>query len=639
MRVKTIRLSLLTILILTIPGCERTGEAGWKPKLLEKNSEIVQATVTIAPADKPPRSIRGPQTSAPTASPTLENALQAAEEFRWLEEATSAEPSEFTVRFHPDGGLYVGDHVSIEVIPPKGFEAEGRTVLVKMGTEAQSRILGKVSFEVGGLDGSIRATFGMIWQPGAAESGQQTLVFEVQPENVVWSTTVFIQPRGQIPRREKNAHWATAESDCCVVYYVTGTAAERDLAALLDIIDDQAEAASKQLEIGFLKPIEVMLLPRLIGQGGFAGDGVMVSYLDRNYAGGEFDTIFHHELIHILDMRLGGNVKPALFQEGFAVYHSDGHYKPERLTARAAALLEPEPGCLPAALGSGIPVATLEPEATPSYQEREACGLDLYIPLSDLIDAFYQQQHEIAYLEGGALIAYMIQSWGEQAFNSFYRDIRLGDGKVSSETPGSSTKEAVESALRRHFSVDLAQLESGFLKSLQEVQLEAVWVEDLKLGLTLSDRGRAYQRKFDPSAYYLHAWLPDGKMMRKLGIVADILRGPSEPTNLAFESMLTSAKQAYLTGDYVKAEALLQAVTAAMHSGPGEGAQIFKPNRLATDFYVLTSIVTARNLEPQWMSVNEFGAAVWASEASPALVKLEFARREQGWIPLTSQGE
>ena len=93
----------------------------------------------------------------------------------------------------------------------------------------------------------------------------------------------------------------------------------------------------------------VVLIPRLLGHGGFTGREIVLSYLDRNYVGGNLAVIFHHELVHYLDVRSGGDLKPSMLVEGLAVYLSGGHYKPEPLMPRLAALLPPEAGCTPVA--------------------------------------------------------------------------------------------------------------------------------------------------------------------------------------------------------------------------------------------------------------------------------------------------
>ncbi len=78
-----------------------------------------------------------------------------------------------------------------------------------------------------------------------------------------------------------------------------------------------------------------------------------------------------------------------MLEEGLAVYLTGGHFKPEPLGPRAAALLD----------------------------------LGWYISLSNVANDFYNQQHDIAYLEAGSLVKYLVETYGWSAFNQFYRTI------------------------------------------------------------------------------------------------------------------------------------------------------------------------------------------------------------------------
>jgi len=160
-----------------------------------------------------------------------------------------------------------------------------------------------------------------------------------------WVETVRLLPRNQVPLPEPQAAWETTASQCCQVYYISGTQAEADLPQLLESLDAQARDASQRMGTELSDPIPVVLLPRVLGHGGFASNEITVSHLVRNYMGGSQDIIFHHEMVHLLDARLGGDLRPAALVEGLAVYLSGGHFKPEPLLDRAAALLPPDAGC------------------------------------------------------------------------------------------------------------------------------------------------------------------------------------------------------------------------------------------------------------------------------------------------------
>jgi hypothetical protein len=179
-----------------------------------------------------------------------------------------------------------------------------------------------------------------------------------------------------MPLDQAQAQWASTQTQCCTVFYITNTASERDLSTLTAMIDTQASLSIEEMGSSFTDPITVTVLPRLLGHGGFSSSEISVSYLDRNYAANEWEMVVHHEMIHDIDAHMGGSFRPTIFVEGLAVYMAGGHYKPEPLMPRAAAL-------------------------QPDF-------LNWYIPLKSLADDFYASQHEIGYLEGASLIEYMV---------------------------------------------------------------------------------------------------------------------------------------------------------------------------------------------------------------------------------------
>ncbi len=465
---------------------------------------------------------------------------------------TSAPESKtFSVLFHPDGALYVGDLVSMEVIAPPDAGLKDRKVSLSTGGPARVK-LGEAQFEPYGLGGRLQATFLWAWDTTGLEAGEHSLTFAVQPDGPVWMESVTLLPRGQLPPLEAQSSWATAKSACCELHYLTHTAAERDLSTLLAMMDEQADKVSQQMGIRLNEPVPVVLIPRLLGHGGFTGREIVLSYLDRNYIDGNLAVIFHHELVHYMDVRLGGDLKPSMLVEGLAVYLSGGHYRPEPLLPRLAALLPPEPGCIPVdqALAGGTA------QAAPSH----LCGLNRYIPLKELIDHFYFAQHEIGYLEAGSLVKFMVDSWGWTAYSSFYRDIHSIKSPTAQPVGIDSQSCAVEDALQRHFGLSLAQLEDRFLQALRAEPVRPQDVEDIRLTVRYYDSARRYQLLIDPSAYFLNAWLPDSEQMRKRRIVADVLRSPQGPENSALETMLVTANTYLQQERYAEAQRLLDAI-------------------------------------------------------------------------------
>ena len=459
-----------------------------------------------------------------------------------------------TVRYHPDGPLFVGDLVSIEVIAPAGSGTEKQSVEVQVDSSPGAGPL-KADFDNFGIGDRRQATLLWAWDTSGLSVGEHSLTFSIQPGGASWTETVSLLPQDQVPPPEPQAHWAVDENDCCLVYTITGTDAARDLPVLLQMTDEQAQKVTRSFSTELDKAIPIVFLPRVLGHGGFTSNEIAVSYLDRNYAGGKSDMVVHHEMVHLVDSRLGGDLRPIMLVEGLAVYLSGGHFKPEPLMPRAAALLPPEPGCKPASQANG---------ETPGSAPVEICSLDWYLPLTPLIDRFYLSQHEIGYLQAGALVEFMVNTWGWQAYSDFYRDIHPQNTPQPNENENGPQAKAMQAALEAHFGLSLAQLEERYLQALRQEALTVQNVEDVYLTVEFYNTMRRYQQILDPSAYFLTAWLPDSEQMRKRGIVADYLRRPSQPENFALETMLVAADAALLSGDFTRVGGLLAEINAVL---------------------------------------------------------------------------
>ena len=475
----------------------------------------------------------------------------------------------FAVRLHPDGPMYVGDQVSLEIIAPPQTDLKDHSVEVQVDAP-QGPSLATVDFGRYGIGGRSQATLMWAWDTSALEAGEHTLTFKINPDGPTWTQNVKLNPKDEVPPPEPQAKWASAESKYCLLYYITGTAAERDIQKLKVMADEQAQDVSRRMGVEITSPIPIVFLPRVLGHGGFTGLEISVSYLDRNYAGSDPALVLHHEMVHLLDNRLGGDLRPTILLEGLAVYMSGGHFKQEPLLPRAAALLPPLAGCAADSSinGSGRTLKT-----------SQLCGLGTYLPLKPLIDEFYTSQHEIGYLEAGALVEYMVETWGWQAFSDFYRDIHA--------VSNGSQSQAMEDALRKHFNMSLDDLEQGFLSALREQTITSEMTKDVSLTVLYYDTVRRYQQLLDPSAYFLTAWLPDGEKMREKGIVADYLRHPSTPENIALETLLVSADNSLRTGDYARTEKTLDAINAMLDIYSDGGLQTAQTNLILQNPFII----------------------------------------------------
>ncbi|OGO34958.1 MAG: hypothetical protein A2Z16_01610 [Chloroflexi bacterium RBG_16_54_18] len=543
---------------------------------------------------------------------------------------------DFIVRVHPDGGLYVGDRVSLEVIALEPADLVGQVVDVEV-VEEQGEIGLQAQFGHYGIGGRLQATLTWSWNTSGLAPGDYDVSISIPSRDFSWIETFTLLPAEQVPPPEPQASWAVSETDCCLVHHITGTAADRDLKALLEMVDERTKNAARLMGIESDGPLEITFLPRVLGHGGFAGPEISVSYLDRNYATSNPEVVLHHEIVHELDSRLGGEMRPSLLSEGLAVYLTGGHFKPEPLTPRAAALLPPLPGCIQA--------QEVLAGRTPASQDG-VCGLNWYLPLIPLMDNFYLSQHEVGYLQAASLIEFMVDSWGWEAFDAFYRNIHSNQTPlaVTSETPAFSSGNpgetgislgsqaaAVNTALVAHFGITIQQLESQYLAALQEETLHPELVEDVRLSVGFFETVRRYQQLLDPSAYFLTAWLPDGKMMREQGLVADYLRRPSTPQNLTLEVMLVAADEAIQNGEFASVERILQSINTVLDSVQEESGRAFLKDNLAARYHAVVSLLLAQGYQPHKVSLENDQAQAWVSTSGPDLELIIMEDFTGGW--------
>jgi hypothetical protein len=410
----------------------------------------------------------------------------------------------FTVLDHPDGPLYVGDKVSFEVLAPAAFQAAGEVAEVHF----QDRLLGESGFQPFGIGGRIEAVLPWVWDTHGLPVAAYLLTFRVLPQGTTWTESYRLLPASQVPPPEPAAHWTSTSTVCCTIYTITGTAANRDLRTLGALADEQSAEVAAQFHTHLPAPIPLTFLPRVLGHGGFTSDGVYVSYVDGNYMDGDMGIILHHEFVHFYDGLLGGEFRPSILQEGLAVYLSGGHFKPEPIPARAAALLQ----------------------------------LGWYIPLRTLADTFYTQQHEIGYVEAAGLVDYLVATYGWEAFNGFYRAVP--------SPAGSSPSEAMDRSLRQQLGISFDEMEAGYRAFLKKQTVPEPVRTDLQMSVRFYTAADAYQQKLDPSAYFMNAWLPEGTAMRSNQIVADLLRHPQAWDNRLVEALLLHGQDELSIGNY-----------------------------------------------------------------------------------------
>ncbi len=378
------------------------------------------------------------------------------------------------------------------------------------------------------------------------------------------STEVTILPADQRPASEKDAHWESVETDCCIIYYITNTAAARDIDQIVEqVTSDVADIESRVGELSS-KPFTVTLLDNMWGNGAYSSDdGIVVTYTDRAYPGIDLQTAVRHEAAQYGVPN--GPVFP-LIVEGVAVYLAGGHYRAESIPERAAALRP----------------------------------LRQYIPLAELADGFYHYQHEAAYLEAAGLVAYLTETYGWESVLQVYQT------KISGV--GASTW--LTRALRETYGVGLNTVEQDYTAWLESIP-PGNQLDDLRVTIALRDTSRRYQELYAP---YQGELLPSADAMSR-GVVAEYMREPTAPENLVLETLLVTANQAYLDGDYAAAEQLLDVINDTLDDGDFT-------RQPAADYLAITQLLLEQGYEVQRIDLADTQATVLAIRTWPELETL-----------------
>ncbi|RCK77205.1 MAG: hypothetical protein ANABAC_3630 [Anaerolineae bacterium] len=491
------------------------------------------------------------------------------------------------VRLHPDEALYVGDQISFEVIAPSPDPYLNQPLTVTLTVPPTP--IGSTTFQPYGFDQRTQATLLWAWDTTALSTGEYTLHFSIPNLQQEWLETITLLPRSAMPPAQQTAQWQTLTTDCCEIHFITNTAAHRDIEEIATIVDETAQALQEKIPVEFSEPIDVVLIPRLIGNGGFANSEINVSYLDRNYSAGDFATILRHEMVHLLDQRANSEGRPSLFGEGMAVFLSGGHYFPEPLIPRAAELVR----------------------------------ANKIIPLKKLSENFYQEQHEIAYLEAGALVAHLSHRFGWQRVWKAYLAMSLRQGETHLQ--------AIERALQSEFGISLPELEEDFFAELRTTAPNGLFTLDIQTLEAYYETLRAYQQTLDPSAYYRTAWMLDARQMRQRGIVADYLRHPSRAENLALELLLNEAGRARRAGDYRHAERILEEVSIVLDRIQAQNPNPFSGSPIAQSAWEVVQVLLAAGYEPQVWTLSSDRAEVLITQTTPALKQVILERQNDGW--------
>lgn len=385
-----------------------------------------------------------------------------------------------------------------------------------------------------------------------------------------------------------SAEWIITGSDLATLHVVSQSAAERDLPLLADAVDNAIRIAGDRLNMFPPVDLEVYFADRTIGNGGYANTAMVISYPERNYAGGELQQLLVHETIHILDNEQEPDRAFRFLVEGLAVWATGGHYRVEDLDQRAAAL----------------------------YFET-----DKYVPLAELVENFYPAQHEIGYLEAGSFFKYLVDTYGWERVRFFYGDLETVENYTVAQT--------LSASMQTHFGKTLQQLENDWLIHLRNIPRDPDALNDLLLTIQYYDTMRLYQQTYDPTAYFLTAWLPPPELLIERDQTAELARHPMAEMNVWLETMLVAADTALQEGRYDDATALLQSVERIMRFGGVTG------DPLATTYLDLVRAAMALGYEVRSVTIDGTKAmAEVVNSAENTVDTLQLSLRGHEWIAL-----
>jgi hypothetical protein len=475
------------------------------------------AAPTGTPRPAPtPTPTAAPGTATPTPAPTLTplpptGAPPAGPALTFTERLAPAG----AVRAYPGPLHYAGDVLTLEVALEGFAEApEGpATIQLDAGEPRAVEALwqGNVlilpqALDTSGLAGAHTLTV-------AAENGalavNATYAFELQPAEAR-------------PAAEALAERQTETLPCCVLHYLSHTAAARDIAQLAGQVQQAAADFAALTGATLPEPFQIYFLDRMWGNGAFGGLGELaIVYTDRNYgpAVGEagLRTLLLHELTHAARLDQGPDGF-FVHNEGLAVYLAGGHYKPEPIPERGAAL---------EALG---------------YYGGRAGGWDYPI-------------HETIYLHGAARVAYVDATYGRDKLWEF---VQAASG------PEASDPALLNEDLRAVLGVSLDAFDAGYLDWLRS-KTPGAQLDDLRLTLELQGLRREYQEAYAPPPFFIFGLAADTHG-RPEAFPAQI-RESDAPANVAVELMIANGQAAIAAARYGEAQALVEALAATLAEG------------------------------------------------------------------------
>ncbi|HXD09978.1 MAG TPA: hypothetical protein VN653_07950 [Anaerolineales bacterium] len=478
------------------------------------------------------------------------------------------------VHAYPGPAHYAGDILTFEIPSFDGSPENEQKATLKLDQNEPFEVTGQWSY------------YNELILPLALDTSGLTGTHTLQittPDDIINTTYTFeVLPASKSPADEQNTAWMLRMTACCIFHYVSNTAAERDIQSIAEHFQKAANDFSKTTGKSLNTKMEVYFIDRLVYNGGFGGNGnLFVSYTDRYYGPtvnwDDWETLARHEFSHAAGVGLENLGDGIDFNyEGLAVYIAGGHYKPEPLAERGAALFD----------------------------------LGYYVPVGQFIE-----QHELSYLYSAAMLTYIADAYGKDTVWKFL----AADNDASDGQPG-----PLDIAIQNTFSISQDQFNDGFRTWLQDHD-PGTQLDDLRLTIKLQDLRRQYQDTYVPAPYLLLG--NDMRDVTRPEFLPLILRESQSPANTAIELLIANGQEAIIEGDYSTAEQIINTLENILSSRNFETPP-------ASDYLAIATTLIERGYSVDSLRVSDNSATAQVSTNTPTLLTMQLQKSADGWVIL-----
>lgn len=473
------------------------------------------------------------------------------------------------VRAYPGPEHYAGDVLTFEIQTDGSFGDETLNMQMTLDDNPPTEVSATSSFLNLLLPLALNTT---------NLTGPHTLKFRTADGRLNETYSFEVLPADQRPANEENAAWLVNEIDCCQLHYISNTAAARDIKLITEQFQQASEEVATITGGSMDAKLNVYLIDRIWGNGGFASeDGLVISYTDRYYGPtiGEkgLETLARHEMTHVTDPPRPAGDGIFFSNEGLAVYVAGGHYKPEPLAERGAALYD----------------------------------LGYYVPMGENID-----QHELSYLHAGSVLTYIVETYGSDKLWEFLAaDVDPTDGQV---TP-------LETAIQSTFGISLNQFDQDFQAWLESKE-PGQQLDDLRITIELQDLRRKYQETYAPPPYSI-VWNVADTVARP-SYLPVLIREADASANAATELIITRAQQAIIDGDYTTAEKVIIVLEKVVTTGGFE-------DPLAKDYPDIVLALEEAGYETLSLDLQGDQATAQVTTEPPVVSNVELEKVGRNW--------